>query len=110
MTAPTMFELAVAAVPTVQPTAGLLAVWELVEKFHEVYHHGRWLLLDEAQRGGESGPGLAPIVYLKLEGLTETRTRKEIDARGRITDHPYEVHLGPVRAHTAATLVRARPR
>lgn len=121
MTGPTLAEQmadyrakALAAVPTVEQTPGLLYVWELVEGFHELYRGaGRWLLLDHAQRSRVTPPeGEAPTVYLRLEGPTETRRSTTVDPRSGavIFGRSFSVHLGPVIATRVDALVRARPR
>lgn len=105
---------ALAAVPTVEPTPGLVAVWELVEGYHELYRgSGLWLLLDHAQRSRvKPAEGEAPTIYLRLEGPTETRRSKVVDpASGAVVfGRSFSVHLGPVIVTRADALVRARPR
>lgn len=104
---------ALAAVPTVEQTPGLLHVWELVEGYHELYRGpGEWLLLEHAQRSGKTpAEGEAPTVYLRLEGPVETRIVKSIDpVSGVISETPLRIRTGPELAVSVDVLVRARPR
>jgi hypothetical protein len=101
-------------VPPVAETPGLIPVWGLIEKAHEIYFGAdRWLLLDYAQPLPIAGadPTSAPRVALRFEGLVETVTTRKIDRRtAEISEVPFRRHLGPVRLCTADTLLRARLR
>lgn len=113
MTAPTPLEEALAKVPTIEETPGLVAPWQMIEGAHELWHRGRWLLLERAEpvRGEPLGPDRAPVVALTLEGPTEILTIRTIDpTTGLVDARQIRRHAGPVLLRTVDVLCRARLR
>lgn len=105
---------ALAAVPTVEQTPGLLYVWELVEGYHELYRgEAGWLLLEHAQRSRVAPPkGEAPRIFLRLEGPVERKRLSAVEpgTGALVFGREVRIHRGPVILARADVLVRARPR
>lgn len=96
-------DLLEALVPTVPETDGMVYVWALVPRGHEIYHRGAYRLLEEIQ------PKEGIEVYLQLHGPVREREVRTIhEATGEISVARSTIKTGPVLIRKTSDLVRAR--